>query len=143
MIWKLCRNYSMQVLTATFIWNRCGARLWSEMRSFWQGKCIFKMLLASWNFYIVLKGSRSFSAQNLNYAGQRAAKLTAIKLWEWFDPGCSRTRADRFECGRGWKADFFLRPPTLTASNFDALWPTDPIFTILKDLNLLKRYFEY
>ena len=39
-------------------------------------------------------------------------------------------------------ADFFLRPPTLTASNFDALRPTDPIFTVLKDLSLLKRYIR-
>ena len=40
----------------------------------------FKMLLASWNFYIVLKGFRSFNAKNLNYSGQRAAKLPTIKL---------------------------------------------------------------
>ena len=75
--------------------------------------------------------------------GQWAAKLPAIKLWEWFDPGCSRTRADRFECGRGWKADFFFRPPTLTASNFAALWPTDSKFLAIKDLNLLKKYLIY
>ena len=37
-------------------------------------------------------------------------------------------------------ADFFLRPPTLTASNFKALSAIDPIFTVLKDLNLLKNY---
>ena len=32
-------------------------------------------------------------------------------------------------------ADFFLSPPTLEPSNFDALQSTDPIFTVLKDLN--------
>ena len=41
---------------------------------------------------------------------------------------------------RGRLADFFLRPPTLTASNFAALWPTDFIFTAIKFLNLLEKY---
>ena len=41
--------------------------------------------------------------------------------------------------GRGWAADFFLKPPTLKASNFAALKSTDSIFTALKDLNLLKN----
>ena len=52
---------------------------------------------------------------------QRPAKLLVIKLLEWFDPGTTRIRADWFEGGRGQMADFFLRPPTLTAGNFDAL----------------------
>ena len=39
--------------------------------------------------------------------------------------------------------DFFLRPPTLTASNFAALWPTDPKFLALKDLYSLKKYDKY
>ena len=33
-------------------------------------------------------------------------------------------------------ADFFLRTPTFTASNFKALSPTDPKFSALKDLIL-------
>ena len=74
--------------------------------------------------------------------GQRATNLLAIKLWEWFDPGTTRTRADWFECGRGRMADFFLRPPTLKASNFAALQSTDPIFTKSKDLNPLKKHIK-
>ena len=31
--------------------------------------------------------------------------------------------------------DFFLRTPTLTASNFEALRSTDPKFSALQDLN--------
>ena len=31
-------------------------------------------------------------------------------------------------------ADFFLRTPTLTTSNFVALWPRDPKFLAVKDL---------
>ena len=49
-------------------------------------------------------------------------------------------RADWFEWGWGRAADFFLRPPTLTASNFEALKSSDSIFTLIKDLNLLKKY---
>ena len=37
-------------------------------------------------------------------------------------------------------ANFFMRPPTLKANNFAALSYTDPIFTALKDLNLLKKH---
>ena len=37
-------------------------------------------------------------------------------------------------------ADFFLRPPTLKAGNFEALLCTDPIFTALKVLNPFKKY---
>ena len=71
--------------------------------------------------------------------GQTAAKLLSIKLWEWFDPRQTQIWADWFKWGKGWAADFFLRPPTLTASNFAALWPTDPKFLAIKDLNLFKK----
>ena len=33
----------------------------------------------------------------------------------------------------------FLRPPSLTASNFKAFYFTDPLFTMSKDLILLKK----
>ena len=36
-------------------------------------------------------------------------------------------------------ADFFLRTPTLTASNFAAIWPTDPKFLALKDLDFFLK----
>ena len=76
----------------------------------------------------------------LGSLGLRAAKLPAIKLWEWFELARDQIRADLFECGRGCAADFFWRPPTLTASNFEAFWSIDLIFTELKDLNLLKKH---
>ena len=100
-------------------------------------------MLASWTFGTVLKRFRSFNAENLRSADQRAAKLPAIKLWEWFDFARVRTRADWFKWGRGRMADFFMRPPTLKAGNFEALWLIDPIFTALKVLNPLKRYFKH
>ena len=98
------------------------------------------MLLASWFFVYFFKRFRSFDAENLGSVGQRAAKLPAIKLWEWFELARDRIQADWFEWGRGWAADFFLRPPTLTASNFAALSPKDFKFSALKDLNLLKKH---
>ena len=101
------------------------------------------MPLASWTFYTILKGFRSFNAENVGSVGQRAAKLPAIKLWEWFDFARVRTRADWFKWGRGRMADFFMRPPTLKAGNFEALWLIDPIFTALKVLNPLKRSFKH
>ena len=91
------------------------------------------MLLASWTFDTVEKKIRSLNTENLGSVGQSAAKLLAIKLWEWFDFARVRTRADWFNTGQGKVADILLRPPTLKASNFAALWPTDPIFTALKN----------
>ena len=38
-------------------------------------------MLASWTFYRVLKGFRSFIAENLGSVSQRAAKLQAVKVW--------------------------------------------------------------
>ena len=88
---------------------------------FEKAKTTFKMLLATWFLMCFFKKFRSFNTKNLGSVGQRAAKLHAIKLGEWFDPGHSRMRAAWFAWCRGWPADFFLRPPTLTASNFEAL----------------------
>ena len=101
------------------------------------------MLLVSWAFDTILKRFRSFNAEKLESEGQRALKLSAIKLWEWFDPGRTRFRAQWFKWGRGRPADFFLRPPTLTASNVAALWPTHLKFSALKDLNLLKTMSKF
>ena len=84
-------------------------------------KTTLKIMLACWFLMCFLKRFRSFDAENLGSVGQRAAKLPAIKLWEWFHFARVRTWADWFERGRGRQADFFLRPLTLTASNFAAL----------------------
>ena len=110
-----------------------------DKKSFFLISIILTILYGSkqWKLH-VFKRLRSFYAENFGSVDQWAAKLPAIKLKEWFDPGRSRTQADRFECGQGWKEDFFFRPPTLTASNFAALWPTDSKFSAIKDLNLLK-----
>ena len=84
------------------------------------------------NLWHKFKKFRSFNAENLKSVGQRAAKLPAIKLWEWSDPGPTRTRAEWFKWGRGRTADFFLRPPTLTAGNFEALYLRGRCFLVTK-----------
>ena len=109
---------------------------------FEKAKTTLKMLLASCFLMYFFKRFRSFNAKNLESVGQRVAKLLAIKLWEWLDRDRNRTRADWFEWGRGRPADFFLRPPTLTASNFAALWSTDLKSLAKKDLNFSKKFIK-
>ena len=97
------------------------------------------MLLAFWNFNTILNGLGTLNAENWGSVDQRAAKLKAIKLWEWFDPGRARIRANctcNSLTAKAKATDFFFRPPTLTDSDFAALWPTDPIFTAIKFLNV-------
>ena len=40
-------------------------------------------------------------------------------------------------------ADFFVRPPTLTTGNFEAIWPKDLKISAIKDLNRLKKCAKY
>ena len=54
--------------------------LCSKWGHFDKAKTIFKILLASWTFYIIEKGLRSFDAENLRSVAQRTAELLAIKL---------------------------------------------------------------
>ena len=110
------------------------------MSHFERANTALKMLLASWTFITILNGSRSFNTENLGSVGQMSAKLPAINLWEWFDNVQTWIRAYWFEWGPGQVADSFLRPPTLTAGNVVAHWPTDPKFSVLKDLNFLKKH---
>ena len=60
---------------------------------FEKAKTTFKILLATWFLMCFFKRFRSFVAENLESLDQSAAKLLAIKLWEWFNlesgPTCS------------------------------------------------------
>ena len=107
---------------------------------FEKAKTTFKMLLATWFLVCFFKRFRSFVAENLESVGQRAANLPAIKLWKWLERDRESNPGRLADWGRGRLADFFLRPPTLTAINFAALWPADSKFSALKDLNLLKKH---
>ena len=73
-----------------------------------------KMLLALWLLLYFFKRFRSFNDKNLGSVGQRAAKLPAIKLWEWFEGAGVRTRAHWLTgAGAGWQT-------FLETSNFDS-----------------------
>ena len=83
---------------------------------------------------------RSFLTSNTESVDQRASKLLTVKLYKWFGPGQTWTRA-KGACmaEMAESADFFLRPATLTAGNFNVIWPRDLKFLILKYLNPLKN----
>ena len=85
-----------------------------------------------------------------------------LKIWALLVKGLQSCRLSNFEndstapgfepgpngiahalAGMAEAADFFLRTPTLTASNFAALWPTDPKFLALKDLNLFLKCVKF
>ena len=55
-----------------------------------------------------VKGLQSY--QPLNFEND----LTPVQLKLGPSP-------ESFDLGQGWKADFFLKPPTLTAGNFKAI----------------------
>ena len=77
------------------------------------------MLLASSTFDTILKGSRSFNAKNLESVGQRAAKLPAKNFENDLAP--CKVKSGRTDLSvAGAARQTFLRPPTLTASNFEA-----------------------
>ena len=98
------------------------------------------MLPATWAFDMLWNGVRSLNTVTMRSISQRATKLLAGKLWEWFDPpiALAHTSAEMAKA-----ADFFLRTPNLTASNFAALWPTDLRFLALKDLNLFSKCVKF
>ena len=110
---------------------------------FEKAKTTLKMLLANWFLVCFFKRFRSFVAENLESVGQRAAKLPAIKLWEWLERDRVSNPGRLADWGQGRLADFFLRPPTLTASNFAALWPAEPKFLASKDLIFLKTVSKF
>ena len=74
----------------------CGHSL-CKWGHFERAKPTLKMLLASW--FLIFKRFRSLNNENLGSVGQRAERLPAIKLWEWFDRGQTQIRADWFEWG--------------------------------------------
>ena len=80
-------------------------------------------------FYISGLG-RSFHTINMGSIGQSASKLLAVKVQVqvrfarlWVNPGSNHFKS-------------------LTAKNFAALWSTESIYTLLKDLNLSQSVSE-
>ena len=95
--------------------------------------------VASWFLLCCFKRFRSFDTVNMGSVGQRAPKLPAVKNGGlkkksaiWPRPLSNQSARVRPRLGSNLSQ-------SLTASNFAALWPTDPIFTASKDLNPLKK----
>ena len=92
---------------------------------FERAKTTFKMLLAIWFLMCFLKKFRSCVAKNLESVGQRAAKLPAIKLWEWFEGAGIRTRAHWLTGDLSWDLQLWqlviLQPFDLQTPNFQHL----------------------
>ena len=108
-------------------WNAYNKSL-CKWGHFEKAKTTFKMLLATWFLVCFFKRFRSFVAKNLESVGQRAAKLPAIKLWEWFEPVQASNPGTLADWGRGRLADLswdlqlwqlvILQPFDLQTPNF-------------------------
>ena len=95
---------------------------------FEKAKTTFKMLLATWFLMCFFIRFRFFNAKNLGSVGQRAAKLPAIKLWEWFETVQASNPGTLADWGWGRLADLswdlqlwqlvILQPFNLQTPNF-------------------------
>ena len=98
-------------------------------------KMTLKMLPASWYSKYLFNGFRSFDIVNMGSVGQRASKLLAVKVGGlkkksaiWPRPLSNQSARIRVVPGSN-------HSQSLMAGHFAALWPTDPKFSALKDLN--------
>ena len=98
------------------------------------------MLLDSWFLLCFLKRFRSFNAKNLGSAGQRAAKLLAVKVGGLKKKSASRPRPQSASLPGFDSRSRSNHSQSLMAGNFAALWPTDFKFLAIKDQNRLKKY---
>ena len=119
-IWSLFLFRTRECTTNCYLYSGCHWKINACNKSlckwghFEKAKTTFKMLLATWFLVCFFKRFRSFVAENLESVGQRAAKLPAIKLWEWFEGAGVRTRAHWLTgAGAGWQT-------FLETSNFDS-----------------------
>ena len=119
--------------------NRHFTSLWCKIRSLWESKMTLKMLPASWYLLYLFKGFRSFNIVNMGSVGQRASKLLAVKVGGlkkksaiWPRPLSNQSARIRVVPGSN-------HSQSLMAGHFAALWPTDPKFSALKDLNSFKK----
>ena len=101
------------------------------------------MLSASWNFRTIEKRFRSLNAENLKSAGQRAAKLLAVKIGGLKKKSAAQPRPHsnhpaRFEFSRGWIILKFWCPVTLQP--FDLQTPNFQHQKIYSRLKLCKNF---
>ena len=68
----------------------------------------------------------------------KGCKITGNQTMRVIPPRYHSNSGQVVRLGPGRMADFFSRPQTLKSGNIEALWPTDPKFSALKDLNLFE-----
>ena len=81
---------------------------------------------------------RSLNAVNIGSVDQRASKLLAVKVGGLKKKSANRPRPHLNHSAQIRLHQGSKHSQTLTASNFEALRPTNFILTAKKDLNLLK-----
>ena len=110
-----------------------------EWGHFERAKMTVNILPASWYLKYLFKGFRSFNTVNMKSIGQRAVKLLAFKVgglkkksadWHWPYLNQEARVRHRMDLNHSQK---------LMDSNCAGLWPTDHIFTALKDLSLYQK----
>ena len=110
---------------------------------FEKAKTTFKMLLATWFLVCFLKKFRSFNAKNLGSVGQTTLKLQAVKVGGLKKKSAVRPRPHSNHSAQVRGGPGSNHSQNLIAGKFAALWPTDPKFSALKDLNFLKKCTKY
>ena len=95
-------------------------------------------MVASWTFDSILNGFRFLNAENLGSVGQRAAKLPAVKVGGHKKKSADWPRSLSNQSARVRTRAKSNHSQSLVAGNFATLWPTDPKFSVLKDLNPFK-----
>ena len=112
--------------------------LLSKWGHFDRAKPTLEIMLASWTFGTVLKGFRFFNTENLGSVGQRAAKLLAVKVGGLKKKSAGRPRPQSASLPGFDSQSRSNHSQSFMAGNFEALWHTDPKFSVLKDLNPFK-----
>ena len=87
-------------------------------------------------------GFRTFHTINMGSVGQRAAKLLAVNVGGLKKESAIRPwpHSNQSARVRSWAKSNHSQ--SLMAGNFAALWPTDPTFSGLKDLNPFKAFYK-
>ena len=106
------------------------------MRSLWEGKNHPQNAASLLKFCHSLKRLQIFQCWKFEVCRSKGCKITSHQTLRMIGAGQGSNPGRLLWVGPGPVGRLFLRPPTLTASNFAALWPTEPIFTAFKVLIL-------
>ena len=83
-----------------------------------------------------------FECWKLGICKSKCCKVTNLQTLRMIEFAWDQIQANLFQWGLSQTANLLLRLLTLSASNFEALFYTNPILTVWKDLNRLKKYIK-